>query len=133
MREFLLLTGDAATQEGIPTGGIFTMLIPILLVFVVFYFFLIRPEKKRKKEINEMRDNLKVGNEIVTIGGIVGKITNIKDDKITIETGADRNKMRIMRWAISSVEDKDKEKDSAKEDSKPELEEKSEEQDSKEK
>lgn len=108
MSEFIFLTGDAAaaTQSGIPIGQLSSFL-PIVLVFVVFYFFLIRPEKKRKKEVADMRNNLSIGDEIVTIGGIVGKITNIKDEQITIETGADKNKLRIMKWAISSKEEKE--------------------------
>ena len=85
-------------------------LAPMLLIIVVFYFLLIRPEKKRNKQIAEMRDSLKKGDEIISIGGIVGKITNIKEDMITIETGSDRNKVRLMRWAVSSVVNKSEEK-----------------------
>lgn len=116
-----LLTGDAGQQAANNPMSLLTMMLPIILVFVVFYFFLIRPEKKRKKQITEMRDALRVGDEVVTIGGIIGKITNIKDEQITLETGADRNKIRIMRWAISSPVEKDEEKsDSAKESEKSE-------------
>jgi len=99
MQMLAFLTGDAAQGS---VGSSITMFLPIILVFVVFYFFLIRPEKKRNKQTTEMRNNLKVGDEIITIGGIIGKITNIKDDQLTIETGADRNKVRIMRWAVSA-------------------------------
>lgn len=106
MTNFLFLAGEAPANS-VPTGSLMSMLLPILLVFVVFYFFLIRPEKKRKKDITNMRDALKVGDEIVTIGGIVGKITNIKDEQVTIETGADKSKIRIMKWAIGSKEDKE--------------------------
>ena len=63
---------------------------------------LIRPENKRKKEAEQMRSALKVGDEITTIGGIVGRVVTVKDDSIIIETGADRNKIKIMRWAIST-------------------------------
>ncbi len=99
MQMLAFLTGEAA-QGG--AGSSIMAFLPIILVFVVFYFFLIRPEKKRNKQTAEMRNNLKVGDEIVTIGGIIGKITNIKEDQLTIETGADRNKVRIMRWAVSA-------------------------------
>lgn len=98
------LTANQAANDPM---SMISMFLPIVLVFVVFYFFLIRPEKKRKKEITEMRDNLRVGDEIVTIGGIIGKITNIKEDQLTLETGADRNKIRIMRWAVSAPITKD--------------------------
>lgn len=110
MVEFLLLAGDAAAQTG--TASLLSMILPIALIFVVFYFFLIRPEKKRKKEITSMRDSLKVGDTITTIGGIVGKITNIneKEDLITIETGVDRTKIRITRWAIGTKDEKVEEK-----------------------
>ena len=100
MNTVALLTGEAAAQGGLMSS--ISMFLPIILVFVVFYFFLIRPEKKRTKQTNDMRNNLKVGDEIVTIGGIIGKITNIKDDQLTIETGSERNKIRIMRWSVSA-------------------------------
>ena len=77
-------------------------IIMIVLLIVVFYFFLIRPENKKKKKTQEMRSSLQVGDEITTIGGIVGKIVNIKDDMITFETGEDRVRLQIMRWAIST-------------------------------
>jgi preprotein translocase subunit YajC len=77
-----------------------------ILIFVVligvFYFFLIRPENKKKKKIAEMRNELAVGDEITSIGGMVGKIVSIKDDMITFETGEDRVRIQVMRWAISS-------------------------------
>lgn len=111
MQILALLTGEAA--QGSAASSI-TMFLPIILVFVVFYFFLIRPEKKRTKQTNDMRNNLKVGDEIVTIGGIIGKITNIKEDQLTIETGADRNKLRIMRWSVSAPLAKDDAKETEK-------------------
>ncbi|MBP0976421.1 MAG: preprotein translocase subunit YajC [Oscillospiraceae bacterium] len=77
-------------------------IIMIVLLFAVFYFFLIRPENKKKKKLQEMRTNLQVGDQITTIGGIVGKIVSIKDDMITFETGEDRVRLLIMRWAIST-------------------------------
>lgn len=108
MPNFILLmaqtaAGGAASSPTSMLGAI----LPILLVFVVFYFFLIRPEKKKNKQVTDMRDSLRVGDEIVTIGGIVGKVTNIKDDQLTLETGADRQKIRLMRWAIGSKVEKD--------------------------
>ena len=82
--------------------GNYSGIIMIVLLFAVFYFFLIRPETKKKKKLQEMRTNLQVGDQITTIGGIVGKIVSIKDDMITFETGEDRVRLQIMRWAIST-------------------------------
>ena len=82
-------------------------LMPILmlgLVFVFFYFFIMRPQKKQEKEIADMRDNLQIGDEISTNGGILGRIVKIKEDIITIETGSDRNKLKIFKWAVRAVE-----------------------------
>lgn len=76
--------------------------LPVLLL-VVFYFLLIRPQKKKEKQVNEMRKNIKIGDQIVTIGGIYGKVTKLKDEKITIEVGSDKTRFEVTRWAISSV------------------------------
>ena len=76
----------------------------IALMFVFFYFVSIRPQKKQERETNEMRNNLKVGDEITTIGGIIGKIVSIKEETVTIETGHDRSKIRILRSAVRNVD-----------------------------
>ncbi len=80
----------------------YTGIIMIVLLFAVFYFFLIRPENKKKKQLQQMRSALQVGDQITTIGGMVGKVVAIKDDMITFETGEDRVRIQIMRWAISA-------------------------------
>jgi preprotein translocase subunit YajC len=72
----------------------------IVVMLVIFYFMLIRPENKKKKQLNEMRSSLKVGDEITTIGGILGTICAVKDESIVIETGADRVRMEFAKWAI---------------------------------
>lgn len=74
----------------------------IVVIFVVFYFLLIRPQKKREKEAVNMRSNLEVGDEIVTVGGVVGTVVSMRDESLVIETGSDRSKVRIMRWAVQS-------------------------------
>ncbi|HIT30695.1 MAG TPA: preprotein translocase subunit YajC [Candidatus Scatomorpha stercoravium] len=74
----------------------------LVIIFVVFYFFLIRPENKRKKQLNEMRSNISLGDEIVTIGGIMGKVVQVTEDTITFETGEDRVRLQVTKWAISS-------------------------------
>ena len=71
-------------------------------MIAIFYFMMIRPENKRKKEAEEMRNNLSVGDRITTIGGIVGVIVNIKEDKFVIETGADQVRIEFCKWALST-------------------------------
>ena len=83
-------------------GGGFSSIFFLIIIFVVFYFFMIRPENKRKKQLNEMRDNTAVGDEIVTIGGIMGKVVQVTGDAITFETGEDRVRMQVTKWAIST-------------------------------
>lgn len=94
-----MLLLDAAAMPAGAIGSIVSFL-PLVLIFVIFYFMLIRPQKKREKETQSMRSNLEVGDEIVTIGGVIGTIVSLRDDNILIETGSDRNKMRITRWAV---------------------------------
>lgn len=83
--------------------SIFSILI-IVVMFVALYFFMIRPQKKQEKEINNMRNNLQVGDEITTIGGIIGKIVSIKEETLMIETGHDRARIRILRTAVRCVD-----------------------------
>ena len=85
-------------------GGGMTSLIMIVAMFAVFYFLMIRPENKRKKEAEQMRSAVKTGDEIVTIGGIIGTVVNVKDEKIVIETSADQVRIELAKWAISSNE-----------------------------
>ena len=80
--------------------AMFTQFAMIAAMFAILYFFMIRPQKKKEKEIQLMRSKLEVGDEIVTIGGIIGRVVNIKDETIVIETGSDRSKIRITRWAV---------------------------------
>ncbi len=84
-------------------GALVTSLLPFIVLIVVFYFLLIRPENKKKKALSEMRNALSVGDEVTTIGGIVGKVVHIKDDLITIETSEDRVRIQFTRWAISTT------------------------------
>ena len=76
----------------------------IVVMVVVMYFFVMRPQKKQEKETKNMRDSLQVGDEITTIGGIIGKIISIKDETVMIETGHDRTKIRILKSAVSRVD-----------------------------
>ena len=78
--------------------------IMLVLMVGVFYFMLIRPENKRKKEAEAMRGAVKTGDKITTIGGIIGTVVNVKEDKIVIETSADQVRMELAKWAISTNE-----------------------------
>ena len=101
----LLLAATTATGEAPDTTSTLLSLLPFVLVIVVFYFILIRPQRKRDKADQEMRESLKVGDVVTTRGGIIGKVTNIKDDEITIQTGSDSVKIRVMRWAVAKKEE----------------------------
>ncbi len=79
-----------------------TFIILIVVMIAIFYFLMIRPENKRKKQMNEMRNSLAVGDELTTIGGIVGTVCAVKENSVVIETGADRVRIELMKWAISS-------------------------------
>ena len=78
--------------------------LPMILIFVIFYFMLIRPQRKKDKEAQQMLANLKVGDRICTIGGIYGTIVRIKDDVLTVEVGDQKTQMMIARWAVRNVE-----------------------------
>lgn len=95
-----LLQAQAATADG--KGGMTTYIIMMVALIALMYFMMIRPQKKRQKEEQEMRSSLEIGDEIITIGGIVGRVVTIREEDIIIETGADRNKMKIQRWAINT-------------------------------
>jgi len=87
-----------------PATSMTSTIIMLVVMFAIFYFMLIRPENKRKKEAEQMRSNVKVGDRITTIGGIVGEVVNVKDEKFVIETGADRVRIEFAKWALSSNE-----------------------------
>ena len=80
-----------------------TMIIMVVVMIGIFYFFMIRPESKKKKKLAEMRSSLSVGDTITTIGGIIGKVVSISDEKITFETSEDRVRVQVAKWAVSTV------------------------------
>ena len=90
----------AATQT--PPGGNTSMIFMLVGMFALMYFLMIRPQKKRQKEEQEMRNAVELGDDITTIGGIVGKVVAVKEDSLIIETGADRNRLTIKRWSIQA-------------------------------
>ena len=84
-------------------GASFLSFLPLILLIVIMYFLMIRPQKKKDKEVQQMRSNLQVGDEIVTIGGIRGKIVKTKEETIVIQVGADKVKFELEKWAVSTV------------------------------
>ena len=100
--------GTEVAAEEMSGGAMFiytlVQLLPMILIFVVFWFFLIRPQRKKDKEAQQMLKNLKHGDRICTIGGIYGTIVRIKDQVLTIEVGEQKTQMMIARWAVRNVE-----------------------------
>mgnify|MGYP002517603878 CR=1 FL=1 len=95
--------GSAATDAsmGAQVSSVLMMIIPLALMVVIFYFLILRPEKKRNKEMQAMLNNIQVADEVVTNGGIIGRVLSVKEDTVLIETGSDRTKIRILRSAIA--------------------------------
>lgn len=104
-------TGDNANGNKAPTQPawmrIVTMVFPILILVAFFYFGMYKPQKKQEKEKKAMMDSLEVGSDVMTIGGIMGRIVSVKDDSVIIESGSDKNKLQISKQAISSVTPKE--------------------------
>ena len=99
---------DAGTGEAGAAGGMMSFL-PLILIVVVFYFILIRPQNKKNKQVQQMRSSIKRGDRVTTIGGFIGKVIRIRDEVITIEVGSDKTRLDIMRWGISKIEEADSE------------------------
>lgn len=95
----------AAPAEVNPVVSLLFTFAPLVLVFVIFWFMMIRPQRKKDKQVKEMLNNLKAGDRICTIGGIYGTITGIKDDTVTLSVGRGNTEMVVARWAIRSVEE----------------------------
>ena len=96
---------EGEAQQVSSIAALATTFLPLILIFVVFWFMLIRPQRKKDKQVKEMLNNLKAGDRICTIGGIYGTITGLKDDTITLSVGKDNLSMVVARWAIRSVEE----------------------------
>ena len=87
------------------TGSMIQLVLTTVILIAAFYFVLIRPQSQKQKEEEKMRSELEIGDEVTTIGGIIGRVVNINDndDSMIIETGADRTKIKLKKWALSSV------------------------------
>ena len=90
------------TAAGAGSASMMSLMLPLVLMIAVMYFLMIRPENKRKKQAEEMRNSLKKGDQITTIGGIIGKIVQVTDETIIIETSDDRVRMELTKWAVST-------------------------------
>ncbi len=91
------------TTASTSTSGSGSMILMLVLMFAIFYFLIIRPENKKKKKTDEMRNSLTIGDEITTIGGLTGKIVQVTEDTITFETGEDRVRIQAKKWSISTT------------------------------
>ena len=97
----LIMAAAAGANQAMNMGSMLTMLIPLAILVVFFYFFLIRPEKMRSKEMQNMLNNIQVADEVITNGGIIGRVLSVKEDTVLIETGSDRTKIRVLKQAIA--------------------------------
>ncbi|MBE6570580.1 MAG: preprotein translocase subunit YajC [Ruminococcaceae bacterium] len=93
-----------STAQDVQGANMITTVVMLVAMVAIFYFFMYRPQKKQEKETASMRDGLQVGDEITTIGGIIGKIVSIKDETVLIETSNERNKIRILKTAVRNVD-----------------------------
>ena len=94
---------DAAAAAPAQAAGTFSSIILIIAMFAIFYFVVLMPENKKKKKAEEMRNSLNNGDEITTIGGIIGKVVQVTEDTITIESGEDRVRIQLKKWAVSTT------------------------------
>lgn len=99
---FAMMFAGCSSADGTASGGATSSIIMIVVLIAVFYFFMIRPENKKKKKLEEMRNSIEVGDKITTIGGLVGRVVHIGGDLITFETGEDRVRIQVTKWAIST-------------------------------
>ena len=99
-----MYTLEATTAQAAGTANMITTVVMLVAMIAIFYFFMYRPQKKQEKETANMRNNLQVGDEITTIGGIIGKIISIKEETVLLETSADRTKIRILKSAVRCVD-----------------------------
>ncbi len=101
---FFLEAAAAGTDATAAAGGsMLTLILPLILMFVLMYFIMVLPENKRKKKAEAMRNSLGLGEEITTIGGLTGKVVQVTEDTVTFETGEDRVRIQVKKWAIQTT------------------------------
>ncbi len=92
-------------EDATAGAGMLTTLLTLVFFLGVMYLLIIRPQKRREKKTRQMIDAMAVGDEVITIGGITGKVVNIKDDEITVETGVEKTKLNFKKWAVKEVKE----------------------------
>lgn len=100
VQAFAESSASGETAKAAATTGLLIQMIPFIGALILLYLLLFRPQQKREKEAQEMRENVRVGDEVCTAGGIVGIVLKVEDDTFVLETGAERNRIRIKKWAI---------------------------------
>lgn len=100
MQSLLANTGTAAQQS----GGLLSLLLPMVIFFGAMYVMVILPQRKKEKKTKEMLNAVKVGDNVITISGIIGKVINIKDDEITLETSVEKTQLCVKRWGIKEIQ-----------------------------
>lgn len=100
----IFYNGIFAAAKPTDNSGLVSTVVMIVAMVAIFYFLLYRPQKKQEKAVLNMRNSLEVGDEITTIGGIIGAVVSIKDETVMIETGKDKTKIRILRSAIKTID-----------------------------
>lgn len=94
---------QAQSAQGGGTSNMLVTFLPLILMFVIFYFLLIRPQQKRQKEVQEMIKNLKKGDRVVTVGGIIGNVIGVNEDKVVLKCGEDEVKLEFEKAAVSGL------------------------------
>lgn len=102
---YRLLDTATGTDAG-SLGSTISMVVMIVVMIAVFYFFMYRPQKKQEKETANMRNSIEIGDVISTVGGIIGVVVRIKDDMLLIESGADRTRIQVQKWAVRNIEER---------------------------
>lgn len=99
-RLMMLFDGETTAST---SAQLISLIVPMAMLAVVFYFFIYRPQKKQEKETADMRDSIELGDVIVTTGGIIGMVVKVKDDMLLIESSGDRTKIQIQKWAVHTI------------------------------
>ena len=102
----LMMLDEAVPETASAGGSMLTMLIPLAMLAIVFYFFIYRPQKKQEKETSDMRNSIELGDVIVTTGGIVAMVVKVTEDMLLVETSGNRTKIQIQKWAVHSILEK---------------------------
>jgi len=96
----------AAAEQSSAWAQILSLVVPFAVLALVFYFFILKPQKKQQRETQQMRDSIARGDTVVTAGGIIGIVITVKDDMVLLESSGDKTKIQVQKWAISSILDK---------------------------